>query len=80
MTLRRMGRTPSVNITFSGSTGVNGSIPLVLAQRVRYAARVTAGLARALLRRLGQCLDGFSACFSRRPQRDAASGAETAAA
>ncbi len=31
------------------------------------------GPARALLRRLGQYLDGFSACFSRRPQRDAAS-------
>ena len=29
--------------------------------------------ARALLRRLGQFLDGFSACFSRRPQRQAAS-------
>jgi SRSO17 transposase len=34
---------------------------------------VTTGPARALLRRLGQYLDGFSACFSRRPQRDAAS-------
>jgi SRSO17 transposase len=34
---------------------------------------VTAGPARALLRRLGQYLDGFSACFSRQPQRDAAS-------
>ena len=31
------------------------------------------GPARALLRRLGQFLDGFSACFSRRAQRDAAS-------
>ena len=37
-----------------------------------YAARVTTGPARALLRRLGQYLDGFSACFSRQPQRDAA--------
>jgi len=34
---------------------------------------VTTGPARALLRRLGQFLDGFSACFSRRPQRTAAS-------
>jgi len=34
---------------------------------------VTTGSARALLRRLGQFLDGFSACFSRQPQRDAAS-------
>jgi SRSO17 transposase len=34
---------------------------------------VTTGRARALLRRLGQYLDGFSACFSRQPQRDAAS-------
>jgi SRSO17 transposase len=34
---------------------------------------VTTGPARALLRRLGQYLDGFSACFSRQPQRDAAS-------
>jgi len=34
---------------------------------------VTTGSARALLRRLGQYLDGFSACFSRQPQRDAAS-------
>jgi SRSO17 transposase len=34
---------------------------------------VTAGPARALLRRLGQFLDGFSACFSRQAQRDAAS-------
>jgi hypothetical protein len=34
---------------------------------------VTTGPARALLRRLGQFLDGFSACFSRRPQREAAS-------
>jgi hypothetical protein len=34
---------------------------------------VTTGPARALLRSLGQFLDGFSACFSRRPQRDAAS-------
>jgi SRSO17 transposase len=33
---------------------------------------VTTGPARALLRRLGQFLDGFSACFSRRPQREAA--------
>src|SRR3954467_14105370 len=30
------------------------------------------GPARALLRRLGQFLDQFSACFSRQPQRDAA--------
>jgi SRSO17 transposase len=34
---------------------------------------VTPGPARALLRRLGQFLDGFSACFSRQPQREAAS-------
>ena len=34
---------------------------------------MTTGPARALLRRLGQFLDGFSACFSRRPQREAAS-------
>lgn len=34
---------------------------------------MTSGPARALLRRLGQFLDGFSACFSRRPQREAAS-------
>ena len=34
---------------------------------------MTTGEARALLRRLGQYLDGFSACFSRQPQRDAAS-------
>jgi SRSO17 transposase len=34
---------------------------------------VTTEPARALLRRLGQFLDGFSACFSRRPQREAAS-------
>jgi SRSO17 transposase len=34
---------------------------------------VTTRPARALLRRLGQFLDGFSACFSRRPQREAAS-------
>jgi SRSO17 transposase len=34
---------------------------------------VTTGPARALLRRLGQYLDGFSACFSRRPQREAVS-------
>jgi SRSO17 transposase len=34
---------------------------------------MTTGPARALLRRLGQYLDGFSACVSRRPQRDAAS-------
>lgn len=33
---------------------------------------MTTGPARALLRRLGQFLDGFSACFSRQPQRDAA--------
>ena len=33
---------------------------------------MTTGPARALLRRLGQYLDGFSACFSRQPQRDAA--------
>jgi len=38
-----------------------------------YAARVTTGPARALLRRLGAFLDGFSACFSRHAQRDAAS-------
>ena len=34
---------------------------------------MTTGSARALLRRLGQFMDGFSACFSRRPQREAAS-------
>jgi SRSO17 transposase len=34
---------------------------------------VTTGPARALLRRLGQFLDGFSACFSRQAQREAAS-------
>lgn len=34
---------------------------------------MTTGPARALLRRLGQYLDGFSGCFSRQPQRDAAS-------
>ena len=34
---------------------------------------VTTGPARAMLRRLGQFLDGFSACFSRQPQRAAAS-------
>jgi hypothetical protein len=34
---------------------------------------VTTGPARALLQRLGQFLDGFSACFSRQPQRDEAS-------
>jgi len=34
---------------------------------------VTTGPARALLRRLGRYLDGFSACFSRQPQREAAS-------
>jgi SRSO17 transposase len=33
---------------------------------------VTTGPARALLRRLGQFLDQFSACFSRQPQREAA--------
>ncbi len=38
-----------------------------------YAARVPTGPARALLRRLGQFLDGFSACFSRQSQRAAAS-------
>ena len=34
---------------------------------------MTTGPARALLRRLGQFLDGFSACFSRQAQREAAS-------
>ena len=34
---------------------------------------VTTGPARARLQRLGQYLDGFSGCFSRQPQRDAAS-------
>ena len=33
---------------------------------------MTTGPARALLRRLGLFLDGFSACFSRQPQRVAA--------
>ncbi len=47
-------------------------IALVLFHGVRYAAHVTTGPARALLRRLGQFLDGFSACFSRQPQREAA--------
>jgi SRSO17 transposase len=32
----------------------------------------TRGSARTLLRRLGQFLDQFIACFSRQPQRDAA--------
>jgi SRSO17 transposase len=40
--------------------------------QVLYAARVTTGPARALLRRLGLFLDGFSGCFSRQPQREAA--------
>ena len=34
---------------------------------------MTTGPARALLRRLGQFLDGFSGCFSRQAQREAAS-------
>ena len=34
---------------------------------------MTTGPARALLRRLGQYLDGLSACFSGQPQREAAS-------
>ena len=34
---------------------------------------MTTGSARALLRRLGQFLDTFSACFTRQPQRAAAS-------
>ena len=34
---------------------------------------MTTGPARARLQRLGQYLDGFSGCFSRQPQRDAAS-------
>lgn len=34
---------------------------------------MTTGPARALLRRLGQYLDRFSGCFSRQPQRAAAS-------
>jgi SRSO17 transposase len=34
---------------------------------------MTAEAARALLRRLGQFMDGFGACFTRRPQREAAS-------
>lgn len=34
---------------------------------------MTTGPARALLRRLGQFLDTFSGCFTRRPQREAAS-------
>src|SRR5450759_3287931 len=33
---------------------------------------MTTDSARALLRRLGQLMDGFSVCFSRRPQREAA--------
>jgi SRSO17 transposase len=36
-------------------------------------APMTTDSARALLRRLGQFMDGFSACFTRRPQREAAS-------
>ncbi len=39
----------------------------------RTVARMTTDSARALLRRLGVFLDGFSACFSRQPQREAAS-------
>ena len=34
---------------------------------------MTTDAARALLRRLGQFMDGFGACFSRQPQREAAS-------
>ena len=34
---------------------------------------MTTSSARALLRRLGQCLDTFSTCFTRQPQRAAAS-------
>jgi SRSO17 transposase len=34
---------------------------------------VTTGPARALLRRLGHFLDSFSTCFTRQPQREAAS-------
>lgn len=34
---------------------------------------MTTDSARALLRRMGRYLDGFSACFSRQPQREAAS-------
>jgi SRSO17 transposase len=49
------------------------TIALVLAHGALYAARVTTGPARALLRRLGQYLDEFSTCFSRQPQRAAAS-------
>ena len=45
---------------------------LYLTRRIPDAAVVTTGPARALLRRLGQFLDGFSACFSRQPQREAA--------
>lgn len=34
---------------------------------------MTTDAARALLRRVGQFMDGFSGCFSRQPQREAAS-------
>jgi SRSO17 transposase len=40
---------------------------------VRTVVPMTTDSARALLRRLGVYLDGFSACFSRQPQREAAS-------
>jgi len=46
---------------------------LYRARGFRTVARMTTDSARALLRRLGAYLDGFSACFSRRPQREAAS-------
>lgn len=43
------------------------------AVELRTVVDMTTGPARALLRRLGQFMDGFSGCFSRRPQREAAS-------
>jgi len=43
------------------------------ARGFRTVAAMTTNSARTLLRRLGVYLDGFSACFSRRPQREAAS-------
>lgn len=39
----------------------------------RTVAGMTTDAARALLQRLGQFMDGFSGCFSRQPQREAAS-------
>lgn len=50
-------------LTDSGCTRTRGSLRCA----------VTTTPARAPLQRLGRFLDGFSACFSRRPQREAAS-------